>query len=74
MQEVSKWHCEKTTEITVNGSRKILNLIPYPGKDFQVRSSIQSHLEWSQLDYCDLMQLVIKCERYKNGMVRKQQM
>ena len=25
MWEVSKWHCEKTIDVTVNGSRQILN-------------------------------------------------
>jgi hypothetical protein len=29
MEEVSKWHCGKKTDITVNGSRKILNSITY---------------------------------------------
>ena len=29
MLVVSKWHGEKTTKITVNGSRKILNSITY---------------------------------------------
>ena len=33
MWEVSKWHGEKTTEITVNGSRQILNSITYTNKD-----------------------------------------
>ena len=33
MYVVSKWHGEKTTEITVHGSRQILNSITYTNKD-----------------------------------------
>ena len=33
MKNVSKWHCEKTTVITVNASRKILNSISYSNKE-----------------------------------------
>ena len=48
MWEVSTWHCEKTTEIIVNRSRKIHNSITYTSTEFQVRSSVQSHLELNQ--------------------------
>ena len=33
MWVVSKWHGEKTTEITVNGSRQILSPITYTNQE-----------------------------------------
>ena len=33
MWTVSKWHGEETTDVTVNGSKTILNSITYPNKD-----------------------------------------
>ena len=52
--EVSKWHGEKTTDITVNGRRQILSSITYANQVLQVRSSVQSHWEWYHQEHWKL--------------------
>ena len=48
MLRVSKWYCEDTTDIIVNGSRIIVNSITYTNQDSQGRLSVQSHWELYQ--------------------------